>query len=196
MKLDQRWHVQIFSIVFMFFAFWPVAVYFIKVRNESAKNGMIFEGLNQKQCTVYSIIFAIASLTLLTDKTTKPFFIVYATGALAIYYYGLKNDKHIERCKKYLDMINVNNITDLNAIAVECNAPYEVCRNEISNLISKKAFGDASINDTQRIIIIRNTNKTDISNTVTVYCNCCNARLTIVKGQNYECDYCGNIIQV
>lgn len=195
MKIDQRWYVQIFSIVLMFLIFWPVAVYFLICRSQSAKQGKIFEGLDKKQCTVYAAFFAVIAVVILFEKDVRPFFIVYAAGGGAMYYYGIKNEKHIERCKKYIDMNAVNGITDLNVVSAEINIPYELCRNEVSALISKGIFGNASINDSQRIIVYRKVENVDIQNAVTVYCSCCGARYTAIKGINYKCEYCGNIIQ-
>ncbi len=195
MNVNQKWYHQTFVIVAAFIIFWPVGIYFLVSRNNATKQGMFVGGLNFKQSIIIAIILLAIALFCLFDKETRAASIIYIIGAIAIAYYGKNNEQKIARYRKYVELINNNNISSIDTIASACGTNYDTCRAELATLISKGVFKNATINDTNHTInFIKKAVPTN-GQVVMITCSGCGASITIAKGTSCECDYCGNILR-
>ncbi|MDR3597617.1 hypothetical protein [Clostridium sp.] len=126
-------------------------------------------------------------------------------GTLLIVY-GIKTKKRIQRFKKYVSIMSLENETSLENIANSCSQSLDFVTKDLQIMINQKFFINAYIDKNTNAIILERKYATYTQDTVkkadtvesnkskAVTCKNCGASNNITIGTVAECEFCGSAI--
>jgi len=170
-------------------------------------------------------IFGLIGIAVETTRSGDAFGIILALIFIAIgillVLKGLKIKRRVKRFRRYVSLISIQNMVSLDSIADYTTKSVDFVRKDLQNMIDKKFFTNAIINEeSNEIVIARVSPPTPISPVSPIYthqtqiiiqsapssppiapveerisiCNGCGASNKIVEKIGV-CDYCGSYIQ-
>lgn len=130
-------------------------------------------------------------------------FLVVGTLLIA---YGIKTKRRIQRFKKYVSIISLENEISLENIASSCSQSLDFVTKDLQTMINQKFFTNAYIDKNTNTIILERKNTAYTHDTVkeaysvtsnnskAVTCKNCGASNNIIIGTIAECEFCGSAI--
>lgn len=134
--------------------------------------------------------------------------IVFIVVGVFLFLVGRKKKIRIKTFQSYVQVITGDPTGSIENIAAALGTSQDVVKNNLNDLIKKKYFSNAYINNETNSIIIGNKSASDISTVASTStgaaqananiqyeaftCKCCGGMNKIVKGSVGECDFCGS----
>lgn len=202
-------------IALMFIVFFPIGIWMLVKKMTSEKFNYIKNGKSLKVLAWILIIFAAIYLMMLITGDLEAedgssvvgslimmIMLFGGGGAFALY----KAHSYIKKGTKYnryVSIINSNNTTLIDTIAVAYPTTYEKAAEDIQSMIDDGYFMNAYIDLNRRELIMPqksvsdnitvNQNSTHIdAQPMSIECKNCGATNTVVPGAVNECEYCGS----
>lgn len=131
-----------------------------------------------------------------------PFCIVVDLIGIALIYFSRKRHRLIADFKKYVTILSNSANGSIAALAASTGTSEDIVRKNVENMIKKKYFAAASIDQLSGQILFAQKEISQPSaaspnqpEKITVICKSCGGINTLSKGQTAECEYCGSSIQ-
>lgn len=142
----------------------------------------------------------------LKDAASIIVLLIFLVIGTLLIIYGIKTKRRIQRFKKYVSIMSLENETSLENIANSCSQSLDFVTKDLQTMINQKFFTNAYIDKNTNTIILERKNtaythdtvkKADAvkpNNSKAVTCKNCGASNNITIGTVAECEFCGSVI--
>lgn len=203
-----KWWLSLPFIIFTFLAFFPIGIFLMWKRYTTYEKNSLQSG---KAVTIIGCILLFGALVLFISsisdglKEGKFGILFYLLSGISLILVGIKRKENVKKFKKYISIINNDEIMDIDNISAIIPASYENTKEYLQNMIDNGFFQDAYIDEIKRQIVFpkmkeakpdnqfNNTEKNIRMKVVT--CNGCGAQNSIATGTVGECEFCGSKIE-
>lgn len=129
--------------------------------------------------------------------------LIFLALAALLITYGIRTKRRINRFKRYVGIISIENQPYLENIAGACSQSVDFVAKDLQKMIDKKFFINAYIDKNTNEIVLERKNTTTTNEAINnnkavefkaVTCKCCGASNKIPAGLVAECEFCGSAI--